>query len=268
MRVASWTVVAALALFWGAGAAFADDADFYDPDEGRFTATLGGDYSTGDYGDPETTRIRSVSLGLRYARGPWTGRVSVPQLWVTGPGNVLPGTGLVDNQNQPVTFTSRSERGLGDVVASVSYLIDPEDRRLPLFELTGKVKFGTASENKDLGTGRNDYSLLLDISKTFGDYTPFVTGGYRWVGDAEGIKLNDTWLASVGVSARITDRISGGVVYDYRESASSGSGDSHEIGPYFSYRLSEHWKTGVYGFVGLSTNSADYGVGTNVAFGW
>ena len=112
MRAASWPIFAALALVWGAGAAFADDADHFDPDAGRFTATLGGDYSTGDYGDPDTTRIRSVSLGLRYARGPWTGRVSVPQLWVTGPGNVLPGTGLVDDQNQPVAVSSSSERGL------------------------------------------------------------------------------------------------------------------------------------------------------------
>lgn len=95
-----------------------------------------------------------------------------------------------------------------------------------------------------------------------------MTGGYRWVGDAAGLDLNDTWLASIGFSARVTERLSSGLVYDYRESASSGSGDSHEIGPYLSYRWSEHWKSGAYGFVGLSTNSADYGVGTNVAYSW
>lgn len=133
MRFSAGVVIAALALFSGAGAAFADDDD---GDEGRFTATLGGDYSTGDYGEPQTTRIRSASLGLRYVRGPWTGRASIPQLWVTGPGNVIPGTGLVTEENAP--RTTESERGLGDLVASVSYLIDPEDRRLPPLRVHGQ----------------------------------------------------------------------------------------------------------------------------------
>ena len=39
-----------------------------------------------------------------------------------------------------------------------------------LIDLTGKVKFGTADENKGLGTGENDYAVQADWgSKLFAE---------------------------------------------------------------------------------------------------
>jgi hypothetical protein len=57
-------------------------------------------------------------------------------------------------------------------------------------------------------------------------------------------------------------------VYDYREGSSSDSGDSHELGPYVSYRLTSHWKLGAYGFFGLSRSAADFGLGTTLGYRW
>jgi hypothetical protein len=265
LRLASLAGVVALASSLAAGEAHGQDAEDEWP-PGVFSATLGADYSSGDYGEERITRVRSASLGLRYARGPWIARVLVPYLYVGGPGNVVGGTDavVVGDSAGPL----QHERGLGDVVAAASYLIDPDDRRWPLFELTAKVKFGTASEAKDLGTGRNDYTLLVDVSKPFGDLTPFATAGHRWVGDPSGLDLHDTWLASAGLAARLSERLSGGLVYDYREASSSDSGDSHELGPYVSYRLTSHWKLGAYGFVGLSRSAADFGLGTTLGYRW
>jgi hypothetical protein len=265
LRRAPLAGVVALALWAGAAAVLAQDAEGEWP-PGVFTATLGAEYSSGDYDEERITRIRSASLGLRYARGPWTARVFVPYLYVGGPGNVVGGTEtvVVGDSAGPL----QHERGLGDVVAAVSYAIDPADRRLPLVELIAKVKFGTASESRNLGTGANDYTLLVDVSKTFDRFTPFVTLGHRWVGNASGFDLRDSWRASGGLAMRLSERLSGGIVYDYREASSSDSGDSHEIGPYASYRLTSHWKLGAYGFFGLSAAAADFGLGTTLSYRW
>jgi hypothetical protein len=125
LRLASLTGVAALALWLGAGAAHGQDAEGEWP-PGVFSATLGADYSSGDYGEERITRIRSASLGLRYARGPWTGRVLVPYLYVGGPGNVVGGTDAVivgDSAGRCSTSEGSATRRRGVVP------IDPDDRR-------------------------------------------------------------------------------------------------------------------------------------------
>lgn len=265
LRVGAAALVFLLAFRLGGAGARADEAATESP-PGEFRATLGAEYSSGDYGEDRRTRIRSASLGLAYARGPWTARVHVPYLYVGGPGNVVGGTDplVVGEAAGPL----RHESGLGDVVAAVSYLVDPEARELPLVELTAKVKFGTASESRGLGTGSNDYTALVDVSKTFGPLTPFATGGYRIVGSSSGLDLRNTWLASAGVAARLGERTWGGLVYDYRQAASRGTGDSHELGPYFSYRLSSHWKVGGYAYFGLSRAASGFGVGSTLGYRW
>ena len=252
--------------FWLAGAVARADSPETESAPGAFTATLGAEYSSGDYGEERRTRIRSASLGLKYEQGPWTGRVYLPYLYVGGPGNVVGGTDpqVVGEAAGPL----RHEAGLGDVVASVAYLIDESARELPLVELIAKVKFGTASESRGLGTGSTDYTALVDVSKTFGPVTPFVTGGYRWVGSSSGLDLRNIWLASAGFSSRLGERLSGGIVYDYRQGTSRGSGDSHEIGPFLSYRLSSHWRVGSYAYVGLSSAASGFGVGSTLAYRW
>jgi len=256
-----------LALGWLAihSAAHAGDAAT-ETAPGVFTATAGAEYSSGDYGEERRTRIRSLSLGLRYERGPWTARAYVPYLSLGGPGNVVGGTDpqVVGEAPGPLVH----ESGIGDVVVAGSYLIDPDARELPLVELTAKVKLGTASKSRDLGTGSNDYSLLVDVSKSFGRVMPFATGGYRWVGSSSGLDLRNIWLASAGVALRLGERLSGGVVYDFRQATSRGTGDSHEIGPYLSYRLTERWKLGGYGYVGLSEAASGFGVGSTLGYRW
>ncbi len=265
-RRAWWIGAIVLGLGFAGAAARADDSSAAPSVPGDFRATLGVEYSSGDYGEDRRTRIRSASLSLRYALGPWTARLHLPYLYVGGPGNVVGGTDPLVISEAPGPL--RHETGLGDVVAAVSYLIDPHPRDLPLVELTAKVKFGTASEARDLGTGSNDYTALVDVSKAFGRVHPFVTAGYRWVGSASGFDLHNTWLASAGVAGNLGEGLSGGLVYDYRQAASRDSGDSHELGPYLSYRLSSHWRLGGYAYFGVSRAAAGFGVGSTLGYRW
>ncbi|WP_298288610.1 hypothetical protein [Novosphingobium sp.] len=78
---------AALAL---PGLAFAQEADeTAQPDPGTWRVSTGINYSQGDYGDVQDTKVTSVPIALKYRRGGFSIRVSVPYVRVEGPGTLL-----------------------------------------------------------------------------------------------------------------------------------------------------------------------------------
>jgi opacity protein-like surface antigen len=255
-------------------------------DELHFSVGLGAEYSQGDFGLHEVSRFAASTLRLRAWRGPWLLRLAVPYSYASGSPEVVgqpdaptqtcddgdnsgPGGGG-DDACDVGTATARSSRrhdhGLGDVTLQVGYTIDPVREYLPYVELSAKAKFATASESRGLGTGRNDYTLQIDLDRSFGAVTPFAALGYRFVGDPTGVDLHDIWLASAGVSFDLGSAWTLGVAYDYREASARGADDSHELGPFATWRLSRHWRLGGYGSFGLSDGAPDYSAGTSVTF--
>jgi hypothetical protein len=61
-----------------------------------------------------------------------------------------------------------SATGIGDVALSVRYRISKQTRKLPAFATMYTVKFPTASERQNLGSGYADHSIALIASKDFG----------------------------------------------------------------------------------------------------
>ena len=198
----------------------------------RVTFATGLDFSTGDFGTDTDADTWYVPTSLKLEWDPFFLKVTVPYV-------------IVD----------------GDVVLSGGYVYFPTSPFLPVVELSGKVKFATADEDKGLGTGEENYSLQLDVSKQFGWFTPFGAVGYKFIGDPPGVDLNDKIFASAGFSARLSDRVSAGVVYDWAESAVAGRSDIHEISPFGSIRFGNHFSIDPYALVGLTSASPDWGVG-------
>lgn len=58
-------------------------------DPGVWRLSTGVNYSEGDYGDVEDTKVVSVPVAIKYKRGAFTFRVSVPYVHVDGPGSLL-----------------------------------------------------------------------------------------------------------------------------------------------------------------------------------
>lgn len=56
-----------------------------------FSASIGGDYSTGKYGASESTDVFYMPLQLSYDNGSMTFKLNVPYIRVTGPGDFVPG---------------------------------------------------------------------------------------------------------------------------------------------------------------------------------
>ena len=125
----------ALAVGLLAGAAPLVHAD----DTGTAYVSAGAEYSSGKYGLDRTTTIWDVPLSVGYRGDRWSVGVTLPYLHVSGPGNVIPGVGVVVNTNPqtrgrgrggsggtttvittPTTYASGSASGVGDAVASAS----------------------------------------------------------------------------------------------------------------------------------------------------
>jgi hypothetical protein len=68
---------------------------------------------------------------------------------------------------------------MGDLVAAFGYTVLNSVASGTIIDVVGKVKFGTADEDKGLGTGEDDYSVQIDGYKAFKRLTFLLTAGIR-----------------------------------------------------------------------------------------
>ncbi|MDE2308451.1 MAG: transporter [Xanthomonadaceae bacterium] len=275
-----WMVLGGLLLL-GAPAVHAADAGGGD---GQFSISAGANYSSGKYGTSTTTDIWSVPLTAAYESDRWTFKLVVPYIGISGSSSVIPGTGLVNNINPfgrgrgrgllgggstggtATTTTTGSASGLGDVVASAGYnLFSSADRSFGLV-LTGKVKFGTADENKGLGTGKNDYGVSLDTYKVFGRWTPFGGVGWTKYGSSQYIRLKNGYNANVGVDYKLDSNDNFGAYYYYREKIAVAGAAQSELTAYWNHKFSDNMRLQGYVLGGAANGSPDWGGGASVKY--
>lgn len=243
-------------LFLLQGVATAQDND------PKFTLSTGVDFASGTYGGDVDIEDIYVPLTATVDYGRVTFRLTVPYLSVRAPegtifdpgGEPLPGSGALT-----------TESGLGDIIGSVTIYDVINNQQLGLaMDLTGKVKFATADENKGLGTGKSDYSLQADLYKFMDDLTLLGSLGYKYRGDPTGIDLDNVLMASVGGTYRFSPDVKGGLIFDYRESAISGSESIQELSGFVSRRISESWRLQVFVLTGFTDSSPDWGGGFQI----
>lgn len=223
-----------------------------------FSLTTGMDYSSGKYGGTQSTDILYIPLTGRYETGRWVLQLTVPYVSITGPGNVTQG-GIVLGSAKTARTT---EAGLGDVVAGATYNVYGETGPDPLLiDLTGKVKFGTADEKKGLGTGSNDYSTQVDMYKTMGLFTALGTVGYKVMGNAPGLKLDNVFYGSLGGVYKISQQTSGGLILDLRQKVTPTGASQRDVTAFISHKINQDWKTQLYAVDGFSNASPDWGAG-------
>lgn len=228
--------------------------------------SLGANFSTGDYGTGQDVDILSLPLTAEYETERWNFGLTVPFISITSVGDVVGGTAgpIVTNKkksNAGGTVERTTERGLGDIVASLGYAMLPGNEGAPFVELSLKIKFPTASESKSLGTGEFDYTAMVNVSKTYGQFTPFANIGYSVIGEPSGTDLDNIILLSAGAGYAFTDRLSAGVALDYRQATTSTADASVELSPYVTWGLAGGDALDFYALVGLSDGSPDIGGG-------
>jgi len=236
-----------------------------------FTLITGFDYSSGRFNLPTSTNISYVPYAVKYETGDWTFRASSGYISFAGPRNVI-----TDDNGAPLLTDidltheearrSRRKSGFGDVYLSATYALENPYMDDFFIDLTGQIKIPTADENKGLGTGQVDYTARLDAAYLFGNFMPFGTLGYRFVGETPRFDLQNSFFASIGLAYYLTFDTSIGVAYDYRESATPGFNSPKEIFSYVDVQLDDHWGINFYGVVGLNNVTTDYGLGTQLRY--
>lgn len=219
--------------------------------------TTGVDYSQGDYGTGVDTKILVVPASARLKMGNLRFNATIPYINIDG-ANVVGGDSgpIVVDPNAP-----RLKRdGLGDLTVGANYAFPEEQLGFGL-DLGARVKLPTADAG--LGTGKTDLRFSAEVSKTVGAVTPFISGGYRILGDPDGIELDNAFYGSAGFSVA-----SGSSVflasYDYRQAANRLTPDSQELFGAFSTPVSKRLNLSLYGSAGLSDGAPDFGLGAMV----
>lgn len=265
------------------GAGLLACADAY---AGSLTLGIGADYGSGKYGEPNTTKDLSIPLSLAYKAGAWRAKLVLPYISIEGNGEVVggpddrlvddrrgrnsgsgsSGSGDSDDDDDPASSaaaagTSTRESGLGDISLSTSYSAVANESLGLYVDLTARVKFGTASVDKGLGSGENDYGLLVDVDKDFGALTLSVGTGYTFIGEPPGFDYRNVISASTGASYRISEAFSVNTYLSFRQSARRSAPNQLDISPGIGFRLSENQRVNAYVLFGLEDGSPDFGAG-------
>lgn len=255
----------------------------YANDPGQVTVGAGFDYSTGNYGTPFNTDIWDVPLSVGYQADRWSVKLTVPWISISGASNVIPGVGRVLNINPhargrglglgvgvggttPPTVTEGSASGLGDIVAQSTYGLVRDDAARFGLDLTGKVKFGTASADKGLGTGQNDYGVNLDAYKGLDAWTVFGGAGFMKYGSSQYIVLHNGWNANLGAGYKLDDGNDIGAYFYFREKISDSGYAQRELTGYWNHRFGSAWRLQAYVLGGFSDGSPDWGAGGSLRY--
>lgn len=234
--------------------------------QGQWSVAAGAEYTTGRYGAAESTEVWYLPVTARYDSGRLSLKLTVPWLHVTGPGSVVGGNGSQVQVSTTAASTRRTEAGLGDVVAAAGYAVFHDPQRSVLLDLTGKIKFATADAGKGLGTGADDYSLQLDLSRQMGTWSAFGSLGWRRMGDPDWADFRDPWFASIGASYRLNGTTHVGAAYDYRQRLLASTAPQSEINLFLNHDLGQNRRFQAYLIKGLSDGSPDWGAGGSVTF--
>jgi len=233
-------------------------------EEGVFTLSAGAEYTTGDYGGDKSIDEVYVPVSGYYDTEKITFRLTVPFLQVRAPEGTIsegPGGEIIIGDGPRTT-----ENGLGDVIAALTvYDVYRSPGGAFALDLTGRIKFGTADEDKGLGTGENDYSAQVDMFRFYDRFTAIGSVGYTVRGDPDGVDLDNAVFVSVGFSYRASSTARYGAFYDYREASLSSNDDPQEISVFAAWRLAPQWVLRGYALAGLSDSSPDFGIGVTAS---
>lgn len=224
---------------------------------GKFSLSSGLDYSNGKYGGKKATEVSYIPVTGKYEMGDWLFKLTVPYISITGPGNVIPNIGQAVYSSNAV----RTDAGMGDVVATTTYSLVNSARIGTVFDITGKIKFGTADKYKGLGSGANDYATEASLYKIWDGTSAFGTAGYKVFGQSLGYTLNNVFYGSLGISNKIGDLTSAGLIYDYREATSSWNDPQQLWTVFLNRKINSKLKAQTYLFTGSGNSSPDFGGG-------
>jgi hypothetical protein len=133
---------------------------------------------------------------------------------------------------EPVFYTSihpkltKSATGLGDLEATLSYLVVEERRKLPALMIAGELKAPTA-RNAIIGTGKTDFAAYLFASKRFGKFDTHANIGYTFFGKPAGTQLDNIINVAFAAEYFLNKKVD--LVAEFLANTSSGAGETDAL---------------------------------------
>jgi len=234
----------------------------------HWTANFGVTDTNGDYGTPNNTNVLLGLTTLSLSNDSFKFSASLPYMRISGRGLLV-----FDANGNPIVINRRVNgptdvrTGWGDLTLSASYTIPPAVLADFQVRVTGITKLPTAPARRRLNTGEADFGMNVDVSRSFGDWTPFVTVGYLNRGQPTGFTFYDTSSVAVGASYMLRDNLVAVVSYDYDSADAPQVTAGHELMGSLSWIQNDKLTLTGYGTVGLSSGSPDVGIGFLVSYG-
>lgn len=253
--------------------------------------STGVNFSTGRYEELTDTKVISAPVSLKFTKGNFSVRVSVPYVRVDGPGSLIQtpegsgggsggrtdnsgpgsansgsgssGSGGVEVDDSDGVPVNSKRSGLGDVVVAATYSFDLGSDFF--IDASSKVKIPTASRSKRLGTGEVDVTTALDFVKTAGPATFYIHGRRKFAGKPTGSLIRSVWGAGAGASIKAGKGVTVGADYDWQQSSLIGNQASSDVTGWASFRLNRKINLSVFGSTGLNSNSADFAGGLSIS---
>jgi hypothetical protein len=236
-------------------------------DAGKLSLETGLDYNTGTYGGTQSTEIYYVPVTVKYQEAQdWSVKMTVPYLRITGPANVI---GLINGTAVAgaTTSTGTSTRsGWGDVLVAASHIAYNGGPAGLIVNVTGKIKFGTASAAEGLGTGKNDYAAQTDLYRVTGNHTVFGSIGYRVYGSPPGFQLYNGFYGSLGDSYKFTPETSGGILLNVGQKVILGGSMREDALAFVNHKFDKNWKVQGYFLKGFTNSVPDWGTGATLSY--
>lgn len=223
---------------------------------------VGLEYESGDYGTGATTNLWRVPLGLDYVKGPFSAGVSTSYLNAKSSGAII--VSSMGRMGSLSTSSVRSASGIGDIDMYASYQLATTGESDITYHITGRIKLGTADENKGLGTGENDYAIEGGLLTNYETVYLFGNLGYRVNGDSATVNYANVWYANAGVTYPMEKGRSIGSFLEISQAATPGFDAPAQLTLFMNQKLDKQRDLYFYVLLGLSNGSPDTGAGVNL----
>jgi hypothetical protein len=225
----------------------------------------GFDHSRGTYGALTPTTISFVPLGLAYRSGGLTLSVDTGFVHVKGPLDYIDIAELLGIRGA-ASAPPRVVKGIGDSTIAAKYSVLEDFENGVFLDAGARLRVPTASRSRGLGTGHLAGELQLDVLKVVGRWSVFANAGYG-IRDRRDADRNP-WSASLGMGRGLTEKLSVGAFYQWRQSARRGGAAAHEVFAYASHRFGDRFTLTLYGATGFSVESVDRQIGVRYSYRW
>ncbi len=182
-------------------------------------------------------------------------------------GNMNEGNMHGENNSMNQTSMMNSQISLGDFYLYGSYLLLNEiDHSMDLF-INPNIKFPTASGSSEIGTGRFDYGLSMNVRKSIESFVVVAEAGFIKLGDPSGIDYKNPFTYGIGLGKFISQ--SGSSVLLYYNSYTrilDNYEPPRQVSLGLNFKLDSTKALSFIGSKGLSSYSPDFSISAGFNF--